>query len=208
MTWRDVDPTTHPFDADQAFDVVREAVAAPSPDTGRPQGLRSGNALARSLAEHYGTWASGWLWAMDESPDSGAVIRELPVGGTGADGLDQQTRRYTSALLQWRAWLEELAATFAQFAPRTEADEKEVQAVRERAVAPLVTLVVERTGAGETWRGACAQVLTWYLESTGMSPDAAEDLADEVVDAEFDSWVAPDQEAVGRAQEAIGERHA
>ncbi|MFF2504258.1 hypothetical protein ACFVTY_12905 [Streptomyces sp. NPDC058067] len=136
------------------------------------------------------------------------MIRELPASGDGAEGLDQQTQRYASALLQWRVWLEELAAAFAQFAPRAEAGEEEVQAVRERAVAPLVTLVVERTGAGETWRAVCARVLAWYLESTGMTPDAAEDLADDVVDSEFESWIAPDEEAVNRAREAIGERGA
>ncbi|MFG2523062.1 hypothetical protein [Streptomyces sp. NPDC048527] len=181
---------------------MREVVSAPDPEADRARGLWSAESVARGLAEHYGVWGSGWAWEIDESPDSGAVIRELPAGG---DGLEQRVQRYASALLQWRAWLEELAAAFAQFTPRPEADEKEVQAVRERAVAPLVTLVVERTGAGETWRAVCARVLAWYLESTGMTPDAAEDLADDVVDSEFESWVAPDEEAVDRAREAIGE---
>ncbi|MFF6995200.1 hypothetical protein ACFY93_09610 [Streptomyces sp. NPDC008313] len=112
--------------------------------------------------------------------------------------------RYASELLQWRAWLEELAAVFERFAARPDLDEQETLRLRERGVAPLVTLVVERTGAGEAWRGACGQALAWYLESTGMSPEEAEDLADEVVDAQFESWVAPDEEAVGRAREAIG----
>ncbi|MFE5027543.1 hypothetical protein ACFRAO_30505 [Streptomyces sp. NPDC056656] len=208
LTWQNVDPTTHPFDDGQVLDVVREVVSAPDPEAGRARGLWSAKSVARGLAEHYGVWASGWAWEIDESPDSGAVIRELPAGGDGADGLDQQAQRYASALLQWRVWLEELAVAFTQFAPRTEAGEDEVQAVRERAVAPLVTLVVARTGAGETWRAVCARVLAWYLESTGMTPDAAEDLADDVVDSEFESWIAPDEGAVARAREAIGERGA
>ncbi|MEU0335831.1 hypothetical protein [Streptomyces sp. NPDC006193] len=204
MTWRDVDPTTHPFDPDQARVVVRDVVFSPDPESGRPRGLWSANSVARGLAEHYGSWAFGWYHAVDETPDSGAIIRDLPASGLGSGDLEQQTQRYTSALLQWRAWLEELAAVFAQFAPEPDRGGDETRRMRERAVAPLVTLVVERTGAGETWRGACAQTLTWYLESTGMSPMEAEELADEVVDSEFDSWIAPDAEVIGRAGQAIG----
>ncbi|MFC5958155.1 hypothetical protein ACFP51_27975 [Streptomyces pratens] len=132
------------------------------------------------------------------------IIRDLPPSGD----LEQQAQRYTSALLQWRAWLEELAAVFAQFAPGPDADAEETRRLRERAVAPLVTFVVERTGAGELWRAACVDALMWYLESTGMSPLEAEDLADEVVDSQFESWIAPDAEAVGRAGQAIGEHGA
>ncbi|MBL3670587.1 hypothetical protein JL475_32385 [Streptomyces sp. M2CJ-2] len=199
-TWQDVDPTTHPFDSDQALDVVRHVLSSPDPGTGRPRGLRSDDAVARGLAEHYGSWALHWHNAVDEASHSGMIIRDLPPSGD----LEQQARRYTSALLQWRAWLEELAAFFAQFAPGPDTDAEETRRLRERAVAPLVTLVVERTGAGELWRAACVDALMWYLESTGMSPLEAEDLADEVVDSQFESWIAPDAEAVGRAGQAIG----
>lgn len=145
---------------------------------------------------------------MDEYPGSGEIITNLPARGLGNGNLEQQARRYTSALLQWHAWLEELASAFAQFAPGPDKDDEETRRLRERAVAPLVTLVVERTGAGETWRAACAEVLAWYLESTGLSPMETEELADEVVDSEFKSWVAPDAEAIGRAGQAIGEHGA
>jgi hypothetical protein len=208
MTWRDVDPATHPFDAGKALDVVRDVVSSPDPESGRPRGLRSTNAIARGLAEHYGSWAYGWYNNVDESPHSGVIIRELPTSGLGSDGLEQQAQRYTSALLQWRAWLEELATVFAQFAPGPDKDSEETLRLRERAVAPLVTLVVERTGAGELWRGACAQALTWYFESTGMSSLEAEELADEVVDSAFESWIAPDAEAIDRAGRAVGEHGA
>jgi hypothetical protein len=208
MTWQDIDPARHPFDPEQALDVVREVVSSPDPDSGRPRGLWSTNSVARGLSEHYGSWAFGWSSAMDPSPDSGQIIKDLPISGRGVEGLEQQAKRYTSALLQWRVWLEELAAVFAQFAPEPNADEQKIRGLRERGVAPLVTLVVERTGAGEAWRGPCTQALIWYLESTGMSPREAEELADDVVDAEFQSWIAPDEEAVDRVREAIGEHDA
>ncbi|MER7478115.1 hypothetical protein ABTX60_10725 [Streptomyces sp. NPDC126510] len=208
MTWRDVDPTTHPFDPGQAPDVVRYVVSSPDPESGRPRGLWSDNAVARGLAEHYGSWAFGCCYAVDEYPGSGALIQDLPTSGLGSGDLEQQAQRYTSALLQWRAWIEEISAVFAQFAPGPDAGGEERRRMRERAVAPLVTLVVERTGAGETWRGACAQTLIWYLESTGLSPLEAEELADEVVDSQFESWVAPDAEVVGSAAKAIREHGA
>ncbi|MCT7355116.1 hypothetical protein N4P33_23610 [Streptomyces sp. 15-116A] len=208
MTWQDMDPTTHPFRPDEALDAVREIVASPDPESGHPRGFWSTNSLARGLAEYYGSWAFGCCYQVDESPYSGMIIRELPPSGHGAHDLEQQAQRYTSALLQWRAWLEELASFYAQFAPGPGASDEELRRLRERAVAPLVTLVVERTAAGELWLGPCSTALAWYLESTGMSPDEAEDCADEVVDSAFQSWVAPDEEAVSRAAKAVGERGA
>ncbi|MEU3419136.1 hypothetical protein AB0F39_11410 [Streptomyces murinus] len=141
---------------------------------------------------------------MDQNPDSGALIRK-PLGDTAGD-LDAQVQRYTAVLLEWRSWLEELAALFAESAP--DAGEEERRRSRERGVAPVVALVVERTDAGELWRAACTRTLTWYLESTGMAAEDAEELADDVVDGEFESWVAPDAEALGKARDIIGEHGA
>ncbi|MEU6395105.1 hypothetical protein [Streptomyces sp. NPDC046939] len=162
---------THPFDPEGALDAVRAVVAAVDPDSGRRRGLWSDESIARGLAGHYGTWAGGWLYAVQEYPDSGTVITSLPPSGIGAGDLDAQARRYTSALLQWRAWLEELAGAFARLAPGggAAADAGEVVRLRERGVAPLVTLVVERTQAGGLWLGTCAQALGWFFEYTGLS---------------------------------------
>ncbi|MFF0534449.1 hypothetical protein ACWDF1_09845 [Streptomyces coelicoflavus] len=189
----------HPFDSDRALDVVRNIVFSPDPETGRSQGL-SDHVVARRLAEHYGSWAYGWYNSVDEMPYSGMIIRELPRGGD----LEQQALRYTSALIQWRAWLEALAALFAQFAPGPDADGEQIRRLRERAVAPIVTLVVERTGAGELWRAACWEALEWYLQSTGLPALEAEELAHDTVDAVFASWTAPDAEEVRRVGRAIG----
>ncbi|MFI6404627.1 hypothetical protein [Streptomyces sp. NPDC050548] len=204
MTWQDMDPATHLFDPARAADVVYEIASSPDPRSGRAGVPRSTRSIARGLAEHYDSWAFGWFNATGSSPDSGLVVREVPASGPGGSELEQQTQRCLSALLQWRAWLEELAAVFEQFTLGPDADEKQIRQVREQAVAPLVTLVVERTGAGESWRSVFEQALAWYLESTGLPPAEAEELTDEVVDSEFESWVAPDEQAVDRVREAIG----
>ncbi|MFD5117708.1 hypothetical protein [Streptomyces sp. NPDC058385] len=204
MNWQDVDPARHPFNREEALDVVREVVSSPDPEAGRPRGLWSDNSVAQGLAERYGTWAFGWFSSWQGYPDSGAVIRELPPSGVSDGDLETQARRYTSALLQWRDWLEELAACFARLAPPSGGDEAEVLRHRERGAAPLVTLVVAKTDAGELWRGELSQALTWYLESTGMPRDRAEELADDLVEAEFESWVAPDDATVARVAEALG----
>ncbi|MEV7500546.1 hypothetical protein [Streptomyces sp. NPDC093018] len=208
MTWADMDPATHPFDPGRALAVVREVVSSSDPATGRPRGLVSSHSVARGLAERYGSWAFGWYGNVDQNPHSGALIRK-PLGDTGGD-LDAQVHWHTAVLLEWRSWLEELAALFAESAPHDDADvgEEEKRRSRERGVAPVVALVVERTGAGELWRAACARTLTWYLESTGMSSEDAEELADDVVDGEFESWVAPDAETVEKARDIIGEHGA
>ncbi|MFJ8092321.1 hypothetical protein [Streptomyces griseofuscus] len=143
---------------------------------------------------------------MEQDLDSGALIRK-PLGDT-ADDLDAQVQRYTAVLLEWRSWLEELAALFAESAPDVDADEEERRRSRERGVVPVVALVVERTDAGELWRAVCARTLTWYLESTGVAAEDAEELADDVVDGEFESWVAPDAETLGKARDIIGEHGA
>ncbi|MGM9465187.1 hypothetical protein [Streptomyces murinus] len=216
MTWADMDPATHPFDPGRVLAVVREVVSSSDPATGRPRGLVSSHSVALGLAERYGPWAFGWYGNVDQDPYAGALIRK-PLCGT-ADDLDAQVQKYTGILLEWRSWLEELASVFAESAPAPDVDadadadadvgEEERRRSRERGVAPVVALVVERTGAGELWRAACARTLTWYLESTGMSSEDAEELADDVVDGEFESWVAPDAEAVEKARDAIGKHDA
>ncbi|MBA9053323.1 hypothetical protein HDA42_002501 [Streptomyces costaricanus] len=213
-----MDPATHPFDPGRVLAVVREVVSSSDPATGRPRGLVSSHSVARGLAERYGPWAFGWYGNVDQDPYAGALIRK-PLCGT-ADDLDAQVQKYTGILLEWRSWLEELASVFAESAPAPAPDadadadadadvgEEERRRSRERGVAPVVALVAERTGAGELWRAACARTLTWYLESTGMSSEDAEELADDVVDGEFESWVAPDAEAVEKARDAIGKHDA
>ncbi|MFI6877493.1 hypothetical protein ACIBL6_29015 [Streptomyces sp. NPDC050400] len=199
-----MDPSTHAFDPEHALDGVRTVVASTDPESGRPRGLWSDESVARGLAGHFGVWAYGWLGAAQECPDSGSVITSLPPSGLGARDLEAQAQRYTGALVQWRAWLEELAGAFARLAPDVDADAEDARRRRERGVAPLVALVVERTQAGELWLGPCAQALGWFFECTGMSTEDAEDLADEVVDAHFENWIAPGQEALDRARSAGG----
>ncbi|WP_075733975.1 hypothetical protein [Streptomyces acidiscabies] len=190
--WQDVDPARHPFDPDTALPGVREVVSSSA---------GSECSVALGLGERFGRWAYRALDAVDEHRHSGALIRELPAH---SDDPEQLARRYTSVLLQWRTWLEDLAAAFAALAPAPDADADEIRKARARAVAPLVTLVVERTDAGELWLPACEDAIAWYLETTGMPAIEAEELADTLVDSEFRSWVSPDAEAVGRVRSAIG----
>ncbi|WKE71978.1 Fic family protein [Streptomyces sp. WP-1] len=146
-----MDPATHPFDPGRALAVVRQVVSSPDPATGGPRGLVSSHSVARGLAEHYGSWALGWYRNVDQDPCSGALIRK-PLGDIAGD-LDAQVQEYTGILLEWRSWLEELAALFAESAPETHADagEEERRRSRERGVAPVAARVVERTDAGELW---------------------------------------------------------
>ncbi|WP_416970323.1 hypothetical protein [Streptomyces sp. 4F14] len=194
--WQDFDPARHPFDPDTGLPGVRDVVSTSA---------GSEHSVALGLGERFGKWAYRALGAVDENSYSGAVIRELPAY---SDEPEQLARRYTSVLLQWRNWLEDLAAAFTSLAPAPDAGVEQIRKARARAVVPLVTLVVERTGAGELWLPACEDAIAWYLETTGMSAFEAEELACALVDSEFRSWVSPDAEAVSRVQLAIGEHGA
>ncbi|GHF67376.1 hypothetical protein [Streptomyces griseosporeus] len=200
-----MDPATHPFDPEQAPRVVREVVCSLDPESGRPRAAWSTLSVAQALAERYGEWAGRWTGSVGRTADAGTVIEDLEPGG-GGDDLAFEARRYTRILLRWRAWLEELASLFSQFACAPDAPEAERRRVRERGVGSVVALVVERTGAGEVWCGECAAALAWFLETTGLPPDEAEELADMAVDAEFESWIVPGVDALSRVS-AIIEEH-
>ncbi|MFH8937814.1 hypothetical protein [Streptomyces griseosporeus] len=199
-----MDPATHSFDPEQAPRVVREVVCSPDPESGRPRAAWSTLSVAQGLAERYGVWAGSWTGSVGRTADAGTVIDDLEPG-YGGDDLVFEARRYTRILLCWRAWLEELASLFSRFDCPPDAPEAERRQVRERGVGPVVALVVERTGAGEAWCGECATALAWFLETTGMPPDEAEDLADKAVDAAFESWIVPGVGAVSRVSAIIGE---
>ncbi|MGV9271899.1 hypothetical protein [Streptomyces griseosporeus] len=202
MTWKEVDPAAHPFDPRQAYEVVRDVVFSPDPESGKPRGMWSTESVARGLGERYGAWAFWWLGSLGRSVDSGTVIKDLETN-TDGDELEFQARRYTDILLQWRSWLEQLASLFVHLSQERIRSEEDLRRMRARGAASVISMVVERTGADEMWCGECARALAWFLEITGMTPDEAEELADSVVDAEFESWVAPSSDALSRAGSII-----
>jgi len=98
----------------------------------------------------------------------------------------------TASLLEWRSWLEDLSERFGRFLPiPSGAPDDVVLDVWERAVAHLVTVVVDRTGAESGWHGHCGLVLRWFLSAAGIPAEQQTRLIDDAIGGRFRSWAWP-----------------
>lgn len=209
LTWEEVDPGRQPFDPSTALAVVQ---ALPSARTvpSRPQGegwagrmhhwsSTQGSgwtaAITTELVAGYGPWVIGWRWAHGEGDVGGGPVSAWCCPQHSITTPPETVVRVAQALVEWRAWIEELDGLFASYLPSpiTAPVDERLQ-VWERAVGQIVTLVVERTEADDTWYGHCAQVLTWFLARAGVGDAAA--LVDEAIGGRFESWVAPEEQLV------------
>ncbi|GGQ25138.1 hypothetical protein GCM10010187_46940 [Actinomadura coerulea] len=112
----------------------------------------------------------------------------LPKGKTRADLIE-------SALVEWRTWLETLAARFDGLGlPAGPPSER--LAAWERAVTVLVTDVVTQTQTTEAWYVHCEQVLAWFLTHQGVPRDRRASLLGKAIGGRFSSWTEPGPELV------------
>ncbi|MDL4772507.1 hypothetical protein [Actinomadura xylanilytica] len=179
LTWADVDPARHPF--------AVERVAATI--DGVPAGRADDETLA--LVRRFGPWACAWDWTRGFSGGPVTVwccTSHRPPGMTHAEMVE-------AALVDWRTWLETLAARFDALALPA-GSPRERSAAWERAVTTLVTDVVERTGAADAWYVHCEQVLAWFLTHQGVPKDRRAALLTKAIGGRFSSWVGPDPELV------------
>ncbi|MFJ1761487.1 hypothetical protein ACIOD2_14285 [Amycolatopsis sp. NPDC088138] len=185
LSWDDVDPRRHPFDAGTALDAIK----ALPPAARVPEGAAWADELAQAITGHFGSWASGWRWARDEGDLGGGPVAAWCCPRHSITTPDETLSRVGEALCQWRDWLEDLAERFDRY-PLEDAPGAE------RATTDLVNAVVERTGAGDAWYLHCRQVLTWYLTRWGVPAETAQEQVERAVSGEFESWVAPDADAL------------
>jgi hypothetical protein len=106
---------------------------------------------------------------------------------------DQTLNLVADSLIEWRQWLEDLAARFERLLPTLDPAQRPADLVVawEIAVAQLVVTVVDRTEAESGWYYHCSQVLMWLLTAAGI---AEQDRAHMIVDAiggRFHSWSEP-----------------
>jgi hypothetical protein len=207
LAWSDVDPTTRRFDPAAARRVATELVTAAA--AGDPRALDR-DALAddidRALLAEYGAWVAGWRWSTSE-PGCGGPVRSWCCGRDSllrADDVDPTTsiERVTAAVVEWHAFLGELASLFDAIDDATAG--LVVDAVAERAAARLLPLVVERTEASDAWYATFATFLTWYLQRRGVhAPDVASAI-DRVTSGHFASWCAPSADTAAAASAELG----
>ncbi|MGW4946222.1 hypothetical protein ACWEOZ_32090 [Actinoplanes sp. NPDC004185] len=114
LSWADVDPARHPFDAGEALGAVR-AVAPPVPprprwtpsgQLGREEAERWRNAVSHTLVDRYGRWACGWCWAGGEGDYDGGPVGSWCCVSDSIAGPEETLALVATALCEWRDWLE------------------------------------------------------------------------------------------------------
>jgi hypothetical protein len=216
LTWDEVDPSRHPFDADAASDAVRKLAPA-SAVPARPSGCAGdhhvidgaheygdawADSMSRAVVERFGHWASGWRWAMDEGDFGGGPVSSWCCSWDSISEPEETLERVTNALVEWRRWLEDLAERFARY-PLAGLSSPDQVALWERGAVHLIHHVVDRTGAGDAWYRHCAQVLTWFLSRWGVAEDRAGRLVDQAIGGRFGSWIGPDETVVADVAEQL-----
>lgn len=211
LTWDEVDPRRIPFDPAQAADVIAgldPAASTPTRTAGHAgdRGViewshAAGRAwveeMTQAVAGHYGRWTVGWRWARDEGDIGGGPVRAWCCPRDSMTVPAETLARVAAALVEWRGWLEDLAECFDRFPLGDDGSEEDRRLAWERGAAHLVTLVVDRTGAGDAWYAHCRQVLTWFLTRWDIPEHRAEVLVHEAVSGRFESWVEPSSATVG-----------
>jgi hypothetical protein len=212
LSWEEVDPRLHPFDARSAPGVV--ARLGPATDVPvRPSGAgdyseviawahEAGRpwteAMTRALVDRYGRWVLGWRWVLDEGDIGGGPVGSWCCPNHSITTPEESLGRVTAALIEWREWLEDLAKRFDRF-PLDALPAEDRHLAWQRATVHLVTHVVDRTAAGDAWYGHCELILTWFLTRWGVPPESARELVKEAVGGQFGSWVEPAHTVVEEA---------
>ncbi|MFF0745526.1 hypothetical protein ACFYVL_34510 [Streptomyces sp. NPDC004111] len=202
LTWSDVDPSRHPCRLDEnAATALADLVAPLLPSAGAARELRRHSLapVTEFLVERYGRWACGWNWSAGEGDTDGGAVHVWCCTAHSVTTAATTAPLVVEALVEWRDWIEELAARFASLAPPHPASPSApVDPWHwERACTRLVTVVADRTGAESGWYEHCEQVLGWFLAYNGIGEERAREIVGGAVGGRFDSWVAPDVVAVG-----------
>ena len=219
LTWPEVDPVRHPFDPGAAPTTIR---AFGRPDRFRSPGwaacsiLRSlpwgdkvgdpwADAMSAALVERYARWTCGWRWALGESDYDGGPIRSWCCSSHSITTPATTVQAVTAAVVEWRAWLEELAGHFDRFLPiPCIATDDEVFELWQLAVSHLVNVVVERTEASSGRNTHCEQVLGWFLTAAGIPADTHREQIEAAIGGRFDSGAGAGAVARGRRRGRSG----
>ncbi|WP_372346091.1 Fic family protein [Streptomyces sp. KL116D] len=216
LTWDEVDPARHPFDAERAARDVpllgparcvprRPELHAADPAMSawsHGEGRLWADAMTYALIERYGRWAAGWRWAHDEGDFDGGPVGSWCCPRDSITTPEETLDRVVAALCEWRDWLEGLAAPFDAY-PLDPAAVDDQRILWERAARRLIERVADRTGCGSGWHAHCRQVLSWFLSRWGVDPDVARELVESAVGGRFHSWTEPDTVVIDDVSERL-----
>ncbi|MBM2620571.1 Fic family protein [Actinoplanes sp. LDG1-06] len=215
LTWADVDPDRHPFDADAVFDVVRALAPAggvPAPyrydprhrfdNAGHDERWNWQRAMTIALVEHYGDWARGWAAQTAGRTADGALVVRWSGAQDSITTPDETLDAVAGALSDWRTFLEELAELFERYLPLP-ADPRAAAKAWEATTASLVATVAARSGEDEFWHPVCVLALKWFLTVAEVPGEDHDALVDEAVGGRFWSYVSPLGAEVADAAESL-----
>ncbi|MFD7242109.1 Fic family protein [Streptomyces massasporeus] len=216
LSWDEVDPARHPFDAASAARVVRSlgpARCVPRrPDVpfadpamsawSRGEARLWADAMSQALVERYGRWAAGFRWSHDEGDFDGGPVGHWCCPRDSITTPEETLARVVAALCEWRAWLESLAGWIDAY-PLDLETVGDDRLLWDRAARNLILQVTDRTGCGSGWYGHCHQVLTWFLDGWAVAPDVAEEVVEQAIGGRFLSWTGPDAALVDDVAERL-----
>ncbi len=207
LRWSDVDPAGRAFDPAPARAAVAERIGGAARRPASRHGDRAlEESVDRAVVAAYGAWAAGWCWATSEPGGGGPVRGWCCARDSLLVGDDEEAaatiNRVVAALVEWRAFLEELAAVFAEL--HVTLIEPAIEDRVAGAAAYLLPIVVQRTHASDAWYATFERVLLWYLESDGHDPDVVGEAVAGVISGRFASWVEPSADAARTACAELG----
>jgi hypothetical protein len=216
LSWDDVDPARHPFDAGSVARVVhslgparcvpiRPDVAFADPAMtawSQDEADLWADAMSHALVQHYGRWTTGWRWSHDEGDFDGGPVGNWCCPRDSITTPEETLPRVVAALCEWRAWLESLAGWIEAY-PLDLDTVEDNRIVWERAARNLILQVTDRTGCGSGWHSHCRQVLGWFLDRWSVASDVAEELVDRAIGGRFESWTGPDDALVDDVAERL-----
>jgi hypothetical protein len=216
LTWAEVDPSRHAFDATVVHDVVRSVVPRPSATLSFDDGGIYNNseaeqwrdAAGRALVECYGPWASGWNWGRGEGDHDGGPLGTWCCPQHSISSPDATLLKVADSLIEWRRWLESLAVVFADVVPRLDPGQAPDELTRawQRAVGRVVRMVAARTKAESGWYGHCHQVIGWLLTVAAIPEDRHDQLISEAIGGRFESWIQPEPRLVNEIADELARR--
>jgi hypothetical protein len=202
LTWAEADPAAHPFDPGTVPAVVRAVAPAKIPPPNSAEAWVA--AVTAGLVDHFGRWAGGWEnLSMGHTHGGGLGLRWC----CAQDSITTPERTLdavAAALLDWRAYIEEIAERFARHLPLPE-DPHAAFAAWEAAVGDLVATAMARTGNEEHWYGDSSRVLEWFLAAAGVPDYLAEVMVEDAIGGRFRSWIAPTGAEIADVAEALAE---
>jgi hypothetical protein len=205
-----VDPRRIAFDGNDKrlladdMGLARVALSSVGHDENGHWFIQGADAMNVAFVERHGAWACGWRWARDDGSIGGGVVGAWCCESHSMKGATDEVIAHRAALglREWRAWIELLDRLFQRLPP---ADD-DVTGSLAFATTRVLDAVVARTGAGDAWYAHATQVLSWYLESWGASPQRARAAAGAATSGRFQSWCTPPIPVVTEIAAAVAER--